>query len=437
MQTTENVNNNNAGNLYRNYVLVMLTLVYVFNFIDRQLLVILQESIKKELQLSDTQLGVLSGLTFAIFYVTLGIPIARYADKSNRRNIVAASLGLWSMMTAFSGLARNYVQLLLARIGVGVGEAGGSPPAHAMISDYFPPQKRSTALSVYSTGIYFGILVGFLMGGYLKQQFGWRTAFFVLGIPGVIFSLLFYLTVKEPRKGATDTGITLAGGNAPSFGGVLKLLASTKTFVYLALASGLHAFAIYGLFNWSSSFLQRLHGMTGAQTGLSLGLIFGIGGGIGTFAGGWLTDYFGKKDRRWYLKVPAYAIIASIFFAVGALFLQNVTLSLICIAFCGSLHSVYLGPSISVAHGLVPAPMRALTSAILFLVINFIGLGLGPLTVGAISDLLKPTLGADGLRWAMAVIIPVSIASTTLFFVAAKKMGGGGFEVEELGAGRN
>src|SRR6478735_9326308 len=199
---------NEISNRYRNYVLGMLTLVYVFNFIDRQLIVILQESIKKELKLSDSQLGLLSGFTFAIFYVTLGIPIARYADKSNRRNIVAGSLGLWSVMTAFSGLARNFIQLLLVRIGVGVGEAGGSPPAHAMISDYFPPQKRSTALSIYSTGIYFGILIGFLMGGYLNQHLGWRTAFFVVGIPGMILSILFYAFVREPRRGATDVNTT-------------------------------------------------------------------------------------------------------------------------------------------------------------------------------------------------------------------------------------
>src|SRR6188768_9414 len=212
---------NEVSNAYRNYVLVMLTLVYVFNFIDRQLLVILQESIKKELHLSDTQLGMLSGFTFAIFYVTLGIPIARLADRTSRKNTVAVSLGLWSAMTAFSGLARNFIQLLLARIGVGVGEAGGSPPAHAMISDYFPPQKRSTALSIYSTGIYFGILIGFLMGGYLNQHLGWRTAFFVVGIPGIIFSILFYVFVKEPRRGATDVTATSTIGNQ-SLGKVLK-----------------------------------------------------------------------------------------------------------------------------------------------------------------------------------------------------------------------
>src|SRR5215472_6170780 len=174
-----NMQTNEISNKYRNYVLMMLTLVYVFNFVDRQLIVILQESIKKELKLSDTQLGMLSGFTFAIFYVTLGIPIARLADRTNRRNTVAVSLGVWSIMTATCGLARNFIQLLLARTGVGVGEAGGSPSAHAMISDYFPPKKRSTALAIYSSGLYFGVLVGFLMGGYLNQYFGWRSAFFV------------------------------------------------------------------------------------------------------------------------------------------------------------------------------------------------------------------------------------------------------------------
>jgi MFS family permease len=420
MQIKEITKPEGVSNLYRNYALVMLTLVYVFNFVDRQLLVILQESIKKELHLSDTQLGLLSGFTFAIFYVTLGIPIASVADKRNRRNIVAMSLSLWSIMTALSGRARNFIQLLLARIGVGVGEAGGSPPAHAMISDYFPPEKRSTALSVYSTGIYIGILIGFLMGGYLNQHLGWRTAFLVLGIPGVIFSLLFLATVKEPRRGATDAQAALL--NKPHrLVEVIRFLFSTKTFVWLALATGLHVFCIYGLVNWAPSFLARLHGMKSSEIGVLLGLILGIGGAIGTYAGGWLTDYFGKKDKSWYLKIPAYAIIASIFFAAGALFLQNNFLSVFCLGFCVSLHSMYLGPSIAVVHSLVPASMRALASAILFLILNLIGLGFGPLVVGMISDWLATQLGVESLRWAMSIIILVSIASSALFFKSAKK----------------
>jgi len=409
------------SSLYTKFVMGMLTLVYVFNFVDRQLLVILQESIKKELQLSDTQLGLLSGFTFAIFYVTLGIPIARFADRRNRRNVVALSLGLWSVMTAFSGLARNFIQLLLARIGVGVGEAVGSPPAHAMISDYFPPEKRSTALSVYSTGIYFGVLIGFLMGGYLNQHLGWRTAFFVLGTPGLIFSLVFYTTVKEPKKGATDSQKT-ATGETPSLRDVLKLLYSGKVFVYLAMATGLHVFCIYGLLNWAPSFLSRLHGMKTADIGVSLGLIYGLGGVIGTWAGGYLTDYFGKQDKRYYLKIPAYAILLCMLFTAGTLFLQNTMLTLVCLGACAFLQSMYLGPSVAVAHSLVPASMRALTSAILFFVLNLVGLGLGPLAVGIISDLLKPALGIESLRWALSILIIISAGSATLFFTAANKI---------------
>jgi MFS family permease len=418
MQSAGTINNDGVSSLYRNYVLVMLTLVYVFNFIDRQLLVILQESIKKELHLSDTQLALLSGLSFAVFYCLLGIPIARVADKRSRRNTVAVSLGLWSLMTASCGLARNFIQLLLARIGVGVGEAGGSPPAHAMISDYFPPKKRSTALSVYSAGIYLGTLIAYMMGGYLNHQLGWRSAFFMLGIPGVVFSLLFFVTVKEPRRGANDAATTASEPH--SFGEVLKILFSSRTFTYLAFASALNVFCIYGLLNWAPPFLQRLHGMTTVQIGTSLGPILGISGGIGSFAGGLLTDHFGKQDKRWYLKVPAFAILIGIPCLAGAIFLQDKTLVLAGIGLVAMLQSAYLGPALSVAHSLVPASMRSMTSAVFFLVINLIGLGLGPLVVGAVSDLLKPEFGVESLRWALSILLLVSLVSTTLFFSTAK-----------------
>ena len=397
----------------------MLTLVYVFNFIDRQLLVILQESIKKELDLSDTQLGMLSGFTFAIFYVTMGIPIARWADKANRRNIVAMSLGLWSIMTGLSGLARNFIHLLLARIGVGVGEAGGSPPAHAMISDYFPPGKRATALSVYSTGIYFGMLIGYLMGGYLNQQLGWRTAFFVLGIPGVLFSLLFYAVVKEPRRGATDVHVST---DTHSFMEVLKFLFSKPTFVLLAFATALHVFCIYGLLNWTPSFLARLHGMANADIGVALGLTLGVTGALGTIVGGWVTDRFGKEDKRLYLQIPAFMILTSVPFVIGALFFAGNVESLACIGVFNFLYGAYLGPSINVAHMLVPASLRSLTSATLFLVLNLIGLGLGPLVVGMISDMLSPTLGIESLRWAMSCTVVVSLTAVVFFLLAAKKL---------------
>jgi len=408
------------SNSYRNFVLAMLTLVYVFNFIDRQLLVILQESIKEELHLSDTQLGMLSGFTFAIFYVTMGIPIARWADRANRKNIVAMSLALWSIMTGVSGLARNFVHLLLARIGVGVGEAGGSPPAHAMISDYFPPEKRATALSFYSTGIYFGMLVGFLMGGYLNQELGWRTAFFVLGIPGVLLSLLFYATVKEPLRGATDVNRT-ASADYP-FWHVVKLLFSKPTFVFLSAATALHCFCIYGMLNWTPSFLSRLHGMNKTDIGVALGLILGITGAIETFTGGFLTDRFGKTNKQAYMKIPAMFILVSIPFVAVALFVHDRIVALFCFGVANFLYSTYLGPSINVAHMLVPASLRALTSAILFLVLNLVGLGFGPLVVGMISDALTPSLGVEALRWAMSGVMIVSLVAVMLFIIGTKKL---------------
>jgi MFS family permease len=412
---------NNPSTLYRNYVLFMLTIVYVFNFIDRQLLVILQESIKKELHLSDSLLGWLSGFAFVIFYVTLGLPIARFADRTSRRTTVAVSLGLWSIMSALTGTARNFIQLLLARIGVGVGEAGGSPPAHAMISDYFPPKSRSTALAIYSSGIYIGVLIGFILGGHLSQHFGWRTAFFVVSSPGIVFALLFYATVKEPRRGATDPD-TAQANERPSLSSVLKQLYTSKTFVYLCMATALHVFCIYGLMNWAASFLGRSHGMTVAQRGAALGLALGIGGAMGSFAGGALTDRYGKKDIRWYMKLPAYAVLLSVFLVAGALFLNNNMLSVICFGCVAALQSSYLGPSIAVAHSLVPASMRALTSAILFFVLNLIGQGFGPWVVGMISDGLKSNLGSESLRWAMSVNIIVGVAAMILFFRTARTL---------------
>lgn len=411
-----------VSNRYLNYVLVMLTLVYVFNFADRQILVILQESIKEDLQLSDTELGLLSGFIFAIFYVGLGIPIAQYADRGSRRNIVAGSLGLWSIMTAISGYAGNFIQLLLARMGVGIGQAGESPAAHAMISDYFPPEKRTAALSIYSMGLYIGILIAFLMGGYLNQHFGWRTAFLVMGVPGIAFSLLFYVMVKEPKKGATDVRETTSG-KTYTLRNALKLLFSNQIFLYLAIAIALHMFCIFALLNWAPSFLSRLHGMKNISIGVSLGLIFGVSGAIGTYVRKILTDRLGKRDKRYHLKVPAYSILISILFTAGALFIQNNYLTLVCLGVSAFLQSMYLGPFIAVAHSLVPASMRALNSAIVLFILNLFGLGFGPLVVGIISDLLAPSLGIESLRWALSIILVVNVASAALFFAASKKIG--------------
>jgi len=407
-----------VGMLYKNYVLLMLTVVYIFNFIDRQILVILQESIKSDLGLSDTQLGLLSGLSFAIFYVLLGIPIARLADRSNRRNIIAASLVVWSSMTAFCGMAQNYAQLLLARIGVAVGEAGCSPPAHSIISDYFPTHQRATALSVYSMGIYIGVLFGFSLGGWLDAQYGWRFAFIALGIPGVLFAILFYFTVKEPLRSISDN----PKNNEQSFFHVLTLLFSKPSFLFLSLAVGLHAFSAYALGNWLPSFLARVHLMPREDIGLYAGFILGTSGAIGTILGGYLADRLGKKDSSWYIKVPAYSAILAIPFLLLYYFHSSVNIVLISLFVAYMLISTFLGPSIAITHSLVPAHMRAFSSAVLFLVLNLIGLGLGPLFVGIISDYLEPTMGVLSIRWALASTLVVSLVAIGLFFKASQHL---------------
>jgi MFS family permease len=335
---------------------------------------------------------------------------------------VAGSLGLWSIMTAISGYAGNFIQLILARMGMGVGQSGESPSAHAMISDYFPKEKRSAALSIYSTGLYIGILIAFLMGGYLNEHFGWRTAFLVMGVPGIIFSLLFFVTVKEPTKGATDVRESTSG-KTYSLRTALKLLFSNKIILYLTIGTAQHLFCIYALLNWMPSFLSRLHGMKIMNIGVSLGLIFGVGGAIGTYVRRLLTDRLGKRDKRYYLRVPAYSVLISILFTTGALFFQNNYLTLFCLGVSAFLQSIYLGPLIAIAHSLVPASMRALSSAILLFILNLFGLGFGPLVVGIISDLLNPSLGIESLRWALTIILLLSFGSASLFFAAAKKIG--------------
>ncbi|MEL6675851.1 MAG: MFS transporter [Bacteroidota bacterium] len=403
---------------YRNYILFILTGMYVFSFIDRQILVILQESIKQELGLSDTQLGLMTGFTFAIFYVTFGIPIARLADRKSRKHIMSISLAVWSGMTALSGMAQNFVQLLLARIGVGIGEAGASPPAHSLISDLFPAHKRATALSIYSTGISIGILLGFLVGGWINQYFGWRVAFFVVGIPGILYAILLFFSVKEPPRGLSD-GLQ-ATGEAESLQEVLRVLWGSKAFRWLALGSAMAAYAAYATMTWLPPFLFRIHQMESGDIGTWLALMIGVGGGIGYFGGGFLSDYLGRAEKRWYLWLPALCLLLCIPFTLTTLFTTNTLVALWAIALPSAFISVYLGPCLALTHGIVKPQMRALASAILFFILNLIGLGLGPLVTGMVSDALEPSMGAESLRWALASSLLANVLGAGFFVIAAR-----------------
>lgn len=399
------------------YALGLLTLVYTFNFIDRQLLAILQESVKADLGLSDSQLGLLTGFAFAMFYVTAGIPIARWADKSNRRNIVALAIGLWSFMTAISGAAQNYLQLLAARIGVGVGEAGGSPPAHSIISDIFPPERRASALSFYSTGVNIGVMFGFLFGGLLNEYFGWRVAFVVVGVPGILVALLVRFTLAEPIRGLADA--KQAAGEAEPLGVVFSVLWSRRSFRLMAMAAAMNAFAVYSMNSWTASFMIRSFGLTSGEVGIWLALILGLGGAVGLMLGGLLAERLAPRDRRWYLWVPGIAALISIPLMIATYLAESATWSLVMFVIPGFLATLYLGNTLAMVHGLVGLRMRALASAILLFVLNIIGLGLGPWSVGVLSDLLNPSLGAESLRYALLYVVPLTSFFSGLCFFGA------------------
>jgi len=405
----------------RNYFLAMMTLTYALNLFDRQLLSMLQESVKAELLLSDTQLGLLTGTAFAFFYVTAGLWIARWADRYNRRTIIAVAVGFWSLMTALSGLAVNYWQLFLARMGVGLGEAGGSPPAHSMISDVFPPEQRATAMATYSVGVNIGIMAGFLFGGYINEYFGWRMAFISVGIPGIVLALILRFTIREPQRGWSERR-DIPEEEIP-FTTVLNTLWLNPLFRQIAIASGLTALVGYGTMNWSAPYFMRSFQMGTAELGVWLAMGSGVCGAVGTFFSGFLCDRLSRVDRRWGTWIPALAALASAICMVLILIQSNPYIALSINLFMGALITCYIGPAIAILHSQFDPRMRATVSATFYLIINVIGLGVGPTLIGAISDYLTPTFGNEALRYALLIVIPAAgIWSAFHFILASKRM---------------
>jgi len=418
---------------YRWYALALLTVVYTFNFIDRQVLVILQELIREDLGLMDWQLGMLSGFVFAVFYSVLGVPIAHAAELFGRKRVVALSLAFWSLMTALMGAAQNFAQLALLRVGVGVGEAGGSPPSHSIISDIFPRNRRAFALSVFSMGVYFGYLLAYSAGGWVAQELGWRTTFVVVGLPGVLIALLVAATLREPVRGLADHGYradaafsAAAASPAPRFLDTLRALWARRAFRHLAVAGSLQSLAGYGVGNFMPSFIMRAHDMSIGDIGWRLALITGLGGAIAIAVSGWVTDRLSVRSQSWYARFPAIAIALTLPLALltflagdsGAMFLAYIPYEM--------LGATWLGASLAVAHSLVDLRQRAVASAVLFFLINLVGLGLGPLVVGALSDLLRPALGdADGLRYAiLATALVAKTWCVVHFSLAARALRG-------------
>jgi MFS family permease len=431
-QTAQHAGEFQASSTYRQYVIWLLFIVYVLNFVDRQILGIVNEEIKHEFGLHDWQLGALGGLAFAVFYSILGIPIARLADHSNRVRIITWAIVVWSAFTALTGLARNFWHLLIARIGVGVGEAGCSPPAYSIISDYFESKKRATALSIYSMGVYAGGAVGLFLGGNMVAEYGWRTVFYVVGAPGLVIALIVRFTLREPPRGFSEGAATAP--EAPPFGAVLRRLWAKPSFRHLAVAAGLHAFVSYGVSNFYRPFFSRVHEMSAAEVGTWLAFIVAIGGSAGTIGGGAICDwlYSRKPDPRCYVWVAAATLFIVAPFGLVVYSIDGKHAALWMLIPYIALTAAYLAPSIAVTHRLVGLRERALASALLLLVLNLIGLGLGPMFTGKLSDIFRNMLVnqgvaekialGEGLQWAILFTVLINVWAATHYMLAARTL---------------
>ena len=417
---------------YRRYALNVLLVIYILNFLDRQIVAILAEPIKHDLGLADWQLGLMTGLAFALFYTVLGLPIARLADTGNRPRIIAAATVVWSLFTIGCGFAQTFTQLVLCRIGVGIGEAGCTPPAHSLISDYTVREKRASALAYYALGTPIGGLIGMATGGVVADLYGWRTAFLVAGAPGVLMAIVAATSLREPRS---QLVADLAARRAAriSLKDALTEIRSKRTFWLIAFGAAIKAFIGYGAAAFIAPFFFRNHGaeLTGIAAdfglgltsflGITLGLVLGLTGAIGTYLGGYLADRFGARDLRAYVSIPAVATLLGIPFYIAALLAESAVTALVLFAFPPVLNTLWYGPGYAAVQGLVRPETRATATAVLLFLVNLIGLGLGPLGVGAVSDLISGPFGfgpADGLRWSLMLFILFGAVASALFWAA-------------------
>jgi predicted MFS family arabinose efflux permease len=393
---------------YQNYLLGILLAILAFNLVDRLALGLLLQDIKTDLALSDTQLGFLTGLAFALFYSVMGIPIARWADRGNRVTIISLAVALWSAAVALCGLAGSFVQLLLIRIAAAVGEAGCIPPAHSLIADYFSRSERPRAVARYMLGAPLSAVLGYFLAGWLNQLYGWRATFVILGVPGLALALLAWLSIKEPRRLSTPASKIAVDASRvqPSMKDVCLFLWAGRTFRHLLLAFAVGTFFSYGIFQWLPAFFIRSYGIQTGELGTWFAVISGVGGLVGTYWGGEWATRRAPNDERLQLKVTAavycgFAVLSSLIYVSPNRYLA---FALLAVATMGS--AAANGPLFATIQTLIPERMRATSIAAVYLFANLIGMGLGPLVAGALSDALRPWAGAESLRYALLALSP-------------------------------
>jgi len=414
---------------YRKYALGILLLGYTSSYVDRQIMGVLVVPIQKEFLLTDTQMGFLGGIAFGIFYATLGIPIAFLADRTNRRNIIALAISVWSVMTVACGFTTGFWTLALARVGVGIGEAGSSPPSHSMIADLYPQNERSGALAIYALGVYIGIMLGFLVGAYVATDYGWRWAFIIVGLPGIVIAAIVRFTLKEPPRGHSDGHVVTDNGGIDWRTAVAQIKAG---FVHLwrdrasrhtVAGVTLVSFVGYGGAYWGAAFFMRSHGLTLFEVGLFLAAVIGTAGVAGAVLGGRLADRLGMKDRRWSMWVVACAKVMAAPIIVWFFLEPNTTTALFVYVPTVLLGAFYLGPSFAVIQSRAPVQMRSLASAIMLFILNILGLGLGPQFVGILSDAFQPQFGQESLRYALLLLSFISVWGAWHYYLAGKALG--------------
>jgi len=390
----------------RTYILCLLTLISTLGFVDRNIILILQEQIRRDFMLKDWQLGLMTGTVFTLFACTLGMPIARFADRgAARTTIIAASVAVWSTMTVVSGMTQNYGQLLLARCGVGIGSAGGGSSTHSIISDLYSVGERSRAMAIWALAIPVGAACGLLLGGWLAQNLGWHGALMLVGFPGILVALLFKMTVPEPPRGLVD-GKSIGHEDHIPMGAAVRIMLANRTYLHVLTAGMVASVCGLGINIWFPPFFMRVHGMSVAEVGMGWGLVTGAAGVIGILGGGWLSDRFGSRDSRRIVWVPTIGMLISVPFYWASVVAATPVLSLAFLFVPMVMNNIWIAPVTALAMSLVPVRIRATSSATMTLVHNIVAGAAAPLLLGGLSDLLATIAGdpAEGLRWMLLLL---------------------------------